>query len=138
MAKRIEKGICGICPANCGVEISLENERIVGVHPCKEHVEGIPCIRGRYSPEIVYSPDRIKKPLKRKGPKGTLDFEAISWDEAFDKIAEVVLSLKSQYGPECIASFFGRGFIFSQFFHPPAIYLSVEEDIAPYIKNLTV
>ncbi len=36
------------------------------------------------------------------------------------------------------ASFFGRGFIFSQFFHPPAIYLSVEEDIAPYIKNLTV
>jgi anaerobic selenocysteine-containing dehydrogenase len=109
LAKRIEKGICGICPANCGVEIGLEDDRIVAIHPWKEHIEGIPCIRGRHSPEIVYSTDRIKKPLKRNGSKGTLEFKEISWDQAFDEIARVILSLKSRYGPECIASFFGRG-----------------------------
>lgn len=109
MSKRIEKGICGICPANCGVEISLENDRIVAVHPWKGHIQGIPCVRGRHAPEIVYSADRLRRPLKRSGPKGTLAFTEISWDQAFDEIAKVILTLKSQYGPECIASFFGRG-----------------------------
>jgi anaerobic selenocysteine-containing dehydrogenase len=109
MAKRTEKGICGICPANCGVEIGLEDDRIVNIHPWKEHPQGIPCVRGRHAPDIIYSSDRLKTPLKRKGPKGTLDFEAISWDQALDEIAKVIFALKSQYGPECIASFFGRG-----------------------------
>ena len=58
MAKKIEKGICGICPANCGVEIVLENDRITEIHPWKKHPKGIPCARGRHGPEIVYSPDR--------------------------------------------------------------------------------
>ena len=109
MSKRTEKGICGICPANCGVEIGLENDRIVAVHPWKEHPQGIPCIRGRHAPDIVYSSDRLMRPLKRKGPKGTLEFEIISWDQALDEIAKEIFRLKNQYGPECIASFFGRG-----------------------------
>ena len=109
MTKRAEKGICGICPANCGVEIGLENDRIVEVHSWKEHPQGIPCVRGRHAPDIIYSSDRLKTPLKRKGAKGTLDFESISWDQALDEIAKVIFALKSRYGPECIASFFGRG-----------------------------
>ena len=109
MTKRTEKGICGVCPGNCGVTINLENDRITSILPWKGHVQGIPCIRGRHAPEIVYSPDRIKTPLKRKGPRGTLDFEEISWDQALDEIAGVILDLKHRYGPECIASFFGRG-----------------------------
>jgi len=109
MSKRVEKGICGICPANCGVEIALENDRIAGIHPWKDHPQGIPCTRGRYSAEIIYSTDRIEKPLKRKGPKGMLEFDEIPWDQALDEIAHVILALKKQYGPECIASFFGRG-----------------------------
>jgi len=38
-----------------------------------------------------------------------LDFEPISWEQALDEIAKVIFALKSRYGPECIASFFGRG-----------------------------
>ncbi|MBN2466803.1 MAG: molybdopterin-dependent oxidoreductase [Deltaproteobacteria bacterium] len=109
MAKKVVKGLCGICPGNCGVEITLENDRIASIHPWREHIEGVPCIRGCKSPEIVYSKDRITNPLKRKGPKGTLEFEAISWEQAFDEIAKKIFVLKGDYGPECIASFFGRG-----------------------------
>ena len=109
MSRKVEKGICGICPANCGVEIVLENDRIVKIHPWKEHLQGVPCVRGLHAPEIIYSPDRVKTPLKRKGSKGTLEFEAISWDQAWDEISKVILKLKKDYGPECIASFFGRG-----------------------------
>ena len=96
MTKRVEKGICGICPGNCGVTINIENDRITGILPWKEHVQGIPCIRGRHAPEIVYSPDRIKTPLKRKGPRGTLDFKEISWDQALEEIADVIFKLKNR------------------------------------------
>ena len=102
MPEIIRKGICGICEAGCGVEISLENDRITKILPWKEHIQGVPCTRGLHAPEIVYSPDRLKKPLKRKGPKGTLEFEAISWDQALDEIATVILKLKEQHGPQCL------------------------------------
>lgn len=109
MTERLVKGHCGICPGNCGVEIVLQDERITKILPWKDHPEGTPCTRGRHAPEIIYSPDRIKTPLRRTGPKGTLEFEPISWDQAFDEIAGVVLKLKSEYGPACLASFLGRG-----------------------------
>lgn len=109
MGKRVEKGICGICPANCGVEIGFENDRIATINPWKDHLQGVPCVRGRHASEIVHSPDRIKTPLKRKGPKGTLEFGAISWDQALEEVAGVIMALKKEHGPECIASFFGRG-----------------------------
>ena len=109
MTKRTEKGICGICEAKCGVEISLENDRITKIHPWKDHIQGVPCPRGLRAPEIIYSPDRLKTPLKRKGPKGTLEFKPISWDQALEEIAAKVFELKALYGPQCIGSFFGRG-----------------------------
>jgi anaerobic selenocysteine-containing dehydrogenase len=109
MVQRIEQGICGICPGNCGVEIGLDNDRIVQIDAWKGHRQGVPCVRGRHAPEIVYSPDRIKTPLKRSGPKGTLEFERISWDQALEEIARVIMALKKEYGPQCIGSFFGRG-----------------------------
>ncbi|SMD13367.1 Anaerobic selenocysteine-containing dehydrogenase [Desulfocicer vacuolatum DSM 3385] len=109
MFKRIEKGICGICGAGCGVSISLENDRITKILPWKKHPQGQPCLRGVKASSIVYARDRITKPLKRIGPKGTLAFTEISWDQALDEISQKILNLKSQYGPQCIASFFGRG-----------------------------
>lgn len=109
MSKRIEKGICGICGAGCGVSISLENDRITKIRPWKTHPQGQPCLRGIKASSIVYAPDRITRPLKRTGPKGTLAFTEISWDQALDEISQKILNLKDLYGPQCIASFFGRG-----------------------------
>jgi len=109
MSERVEKGICGICAAGCGVNITLENDRITKIHPWKTHPLGKPCVRGLHAPSIVYAPDRITKPLKRTGPKGTLSFTEISWDQALDEISQTILKLKSEYGPQCISSYFGRG-----------------------------
>ena len=109
MVQRTEKGVCGICPAGCGVKVGFNDDRIVEIQPWKEHPQGVPCLRGQHAPEIIYSKDRLKKPLKRKGPKGTLDFKEISWDQALDEIAQTILSLKEKHGPQCIASFLGRG-----------------------------
>jgi len=59
--------------------------------------------------EIIYSDSRLKHPLKRVGPKGTHEFEEISWDEAYDIIVQKLNDLKQKYGPEAVGIYAGTG-----------------------------
>jgi anaerobic selenocysteine-containing dehydrogenase len=59
--------------------------------------------------QIIYSDSRIKQPLKRKGPKGKLDFEPISWNEAYEIIADKMGEIKAAHGPEALAFYAGTG-----------------------------
>ena len=61
------------------------------------------CVRGLTHPQRVYSPDRIKYPMKRVGERGEGKFERISWDEALDTIAAKLKETKEQFGGEAIA-----------------------------------
>jgi cysteine desulfurase NifS len=67
------------------------------------------CTIGRHSPDVIYDPDRLLYPLRRVGPKGTYDFERISWDTAFDTIVERLQDIKAESGPEATAIYTGRG-----------------------------
>ncbi|USD35692.1 DMSO/selenate family reductase complex A subunit [Ferrimonas sp. SCSIO 43195] len=59
------------------------------------------CLRGRSLRKRVYAPDRLKYPMKRVGPRGSGQFERISWDEALNTVASELGRLRGQYGPEC-------------------------------------
>lgn len=104
-----KKGICGICPAGCWVEVGLQNGRMVDIRPDGGHPLGMICRRGQHAPEIIYSEHRLKTPLKRMGPKGTLEFEPISWDEAYDTIVDNLNRIKKESGPEAVSIYTGRG-----------------------------
>jgi cysteine desulfurase NifS len=101
-------GLCGICPAGCWVTVTLEDGKIQSVRP-QDHPLGMICTNGVHSAEIVHDPDRLKHPLRRKGPKGTYQFERITWDEAFEITVEKLQNLKARYGPETAAIYTGRG-----------------------------
>jgi cysteine desulfurase NifS len=107
---RIEErdGLCGICPAGCWVTVTLEDERIASVRP-QDHPLGMICTNGAHSAEIVHDPDRLRYPLRRVGPKGTHEFEPISWDEAFEIIVAKLGKIKDESGPEATAIYTGRG-----------------------------
>ncbi len=47
------------------------------------------CRRGQHAPEAVHSEHRLRYPMRRPGPKGSLDFERLTWDEAYEQIAGV-------------------------------------------------
>ncbi len=103
------KGICGICPAGCWVEVGLQKGRLVDIKADDTHPLGMICRRGEHSPEIVYSKHRLQYPLKRIGPKGTYEFKRISWDEAYSTIVENLFKIKKESGPEAAAIYTGRG-----------------------------
>ena len=107
--KRVKKGLCGICPAGCGVEIEMDGERLHQIKPMRDHPLGIVCTRGVHAEEIVYSPDRLKFPMKRVGDRGEGKWERISWDEAFEISSRFIKKVVEKYGSEAMAIYSGRG-----------------------------
>lgn len=103
------KGICGICPAGCWVEVGVRDGRLVSIEADKGHPLGMICRRGEHAPEIVHSDHRLRYPQRRVGPKGTHEFERISWDEAFETIVANLERIKRESGPEAVSIYTGRG-----------------------------
>lgn len=102
--------LCGICPAGCWLEAYLDHEgRLLETYPDSESELGMICEIGRRSSAIVYSPDRLRHPLLRSGPKGGYEFKRISWEHAFDTIVARLGSIKERYGAEATAIYTGRG-----------------------------
>ena len=110
MAKKtIKKGLCGICPSGCGIEITLKEGRLHRIKPMQGHPLGIVCTRGVHAEEIIYSPDRLSFPMKRVADRGKGKLERISWEEAFEISAHLIKKVVEKYGPEAMAIYSGRG-----------------------------
>jgi anaerobic selenocysteine-containing dehydrogenase len=87
----------------------MEDGRISRVAPLKGHPKGICCPRGTHAAEIVYSPDRLRHPLKRVGERGAGHFARVSWDEALDTIAGQLKRIAMEHGPQAVCLYTGRG-----------------------------
>ena len=77
-------------PVNCGLEIQVEDGRLVGINgnPHHDFSRGMLCVKGQSCGEIVNSEGRLTTPMVRNGPRGRNLWREISWDEALDAIAE--------------------------------------------------
>lgn len=67
------------------------------------------CVKGMSIIEQVYHPERITTPLRRTGERGSGKWEKITWDAAYDEIAEKMGALRETYGAESIAIISGTG-----------------------------
>ena len=105
----LKKGICGICPAGCWVQVGVEGGNLVSIEADEGHPLGMICKRGRHAPEIVHSPDRLQYPMRRVGPKGTYEFERVSWDQAYEDIVAGLEKIRDELGPEAVSIYTGRG-----------------------------
>ncbi|WNF38237.1 molybdopterin-dependent oxidoreductase [Bacillaceae bacterium IKA-2] len=104
------------CPRNCYDTCSMLTTVEDGViqfvegNPQNTYTNGTVCVKGNVYPRTVYSPDRIKYPMRQKG-RGTGNWERISWDEAYTEIAENILKIKKEYGstlPICLNKYSGN------------------------------
>jgi anaerobic selenocysteine-containing dehydrogenase len=108
----IVKTICGACAQNdCGMDVYVENGQIARIAGMKEHPynRGKLCPKGLAASQTVKDPLRLQHPLKRMGERGEGKWARISWDDALGEIAEKLLALKGQFGPETLGVFRGAG-----------------------------
>jgi anaerobic selenocysteine-containing dehydrogenase len=104
-----QPAICGLCPHGCWVRAHISEGKLVSVMADKHSQYGNLCGRGRLAPQVVYSPDRIRTPLIRNGPKGRQTFREATWDEAFDRIAREFMHIRDRYSGAALASYMGAG-----------------------------
>ncbi|MFW9916056.1 MAG: molybdopterin-dependent oxidoreductase [Candidatus Thorarchaeota archaeon] len=111
VAKRV-KTVCNLCGrSGCGMVITIKDDKAIKVHGDRNHPEskGILCPKGRKVLDVLYSPERLKYPLRRVGSRGMGKWERISWDEALDSIAKKLQEIRIQYGPEAVWFHKGSG-----------------------------
>ena len=96
--------MCGPGPG-CGIYAYVSQGRFTRVEGMKESPlnAGRICAKAHAAPQWVYSPQRLKYPLRRVGKKGEGKFERVSWDRALDMIAHKLKEQKEKYGPESLA-----------------------------------
>lgn len=100
---------CAMCISRCGVVATVDDGRLTGVNADPDHPNGCICVKGTAAPEIVYSPDRLRVPMKRTRPKGEADpgWVPISWDEALSLTASRLSEIKTKHGPQSVIFAFG-------------------------------
>jgi anaerobic selenocysteine-containing dehydrogenase len=96
---------CTLCYHSCGTKVTVENGKAVKVEGLESHPlnKGKLCPKGEAALENIYSPQRLKYPMKRVN-KG---WERISWDQALTEIADKLSKLKNEFGPSVLGVFSG-------------------------------
>ena len=95
------------CPDMCSILAHVKDGRLVRVEgdPDQPFTAGFVCAKVRREPELVHSPDRVRTPLRRTGPKGTGQFAPVSWTEALDELVGRWQAILREDGPLAILGY---------------------------------
>ncbi len=109
VSDEIRKTTCYMCACRCGINVHMKDGKVAYIEGNRDHPvnRGVLCAKGSAGIMQHNAPSRLRKPLKRVGPRGSGEFEEISWDEALD-IAVGWLKPLHDTNPEKLAFFTGR------------------------------
>ena len=108
-----DKAVCRFCGVGCGIMIATRKGRVVAVKGDPESPvnRGLNCVKGYFNATIMYGGDRLTRPLLRM-KDGKYDkkgrFTPVSWETAFDVMAEKFKEYYAKNGPASVA-IFGSG-----------------------------
>lgn len=105
-ATAVVRGACPHdCPDTCATLVTVRDGRAIRMQGDPDHpfTNGFLCAKVNRYLERTYHPERLTTPLRRSGPKGSGQFEPVSWDVALDDIAARLAAVAaSSDGPQAI------------------------------------
>jgi anaerobic selenocysteine-containing dehydrogenase len=113
MAKQLVA--CNLCEAICGLELTIEDgphgsRTVTGVRGDKDDPlsRGHICPKGVAIADIYSDPDRLRRPIRRVGNGPDARWQEISWDEAFDAVADGLASAINAHGKDAVGIYLGN------------------------------
>ncbi|NNK17190.1 MAG: molybdopterin-dependent oxidoreductase, partial [Sulfitobacter sp.] len=109
VSDEVRKTTCYMCACRCGINVHLKDGKVAYIEGNRDHPvnQGVLCAKGSAGIMQHNAPSRLKAPLKRVGPRGSGEFEEISWDEAYDIACKWLKPIRDE-NPEKLAFFTGR------------------------------
>jgi len=104
------KAPCRFCGTGCSVMVGTKAGKVVATHGDVESPvnRGLNCVKGYFLSKIMYGEDRLTRPLLRM-KNGRYDkngdFAPVSWDQAFDIMAEKFKAALKSKGPKGVGMF---------------------------------
>jgi formate dehydrogenase alpha subunit len=92
---------CPYCGCGCQVDLHVRDGKVVGASSpvMVGPGQGNLCVKGRYGYEFIHHPDRLTRPMVRKGG----ELVEVSWDEALDEVAGRLKEIMEENGPDSVA-----------------------------------
>ena len=118
---RAVKTHCCFCGMQCGIQLLVKNNKVVGFEPWME----FPFNEGRLCPKGVQRylqdnhPDRLLDPLERVEGEG---FAPISWDRAMDRVISEIHRIQGQYGKDAFSILSGVSLTMKKAFSWASLY----------------
>ena len=100
------------CPSTCALQIEKISDTKIGKvrgAPDNIYTAGVICSKVARYKERVHDPNRILKPMRRIGNKGSGKMAIITWDEALEEICDKFIEIEKQYGSEAIWPYYYAG-----------------------------
>ena len=109
VSDEIRKTTCYMCACRCVINVHLKRGKVAYIEGNRDHPvnKGVLCAKGSAGIMQFNAPSRLQAPLKRVGPRGSGEFEEISWDEALSMATNLLEPIRKN-NPEKLAFFTGR------------------------------
>ena len=103
---KIHYGMCNLCDSICGLEIEYEGSQVVSIRGDKQDPfsRGHICPKGLSHKKVYEDPDRLRKPMRRKGE----EWVEVSWEEALDEAGSRLATVQKNYGADALAVYYGN------------------------------
>jgi anaerobic selenocysteine-containing dehydrogenase len=97
---------CPLCEAMCGLELTVEGERVTGIRPNEDDVwsRGFICPKGAVLGELHHDPDRLRAPLVRDGDR----WREVGWAEAFAEVERRLRPVVERHGLGAVTAYVGN------------------------------
>jgi anaerobic selenocysteine-containing dehydrogenase len=95
------------CPDMCSLVAEVEDGRVLRIQgdPDEPYTAGFACAKVNRDMEVLHSPDRIRTPLRRTGPKGSGQFAPVTWDAALTEITDRWKAVIAKSGAEALLGY---------------------------------
>ncbi len=109
VSDEIRKTTCYMCACRCGINVHMKDGEVAYIEGNRDHPvnRGVLCAKGSAGIMQVTAPSRLRAPLKRTGPRGSGEFQEISWEEALETAVQWLEPIRKS-NPEKLAFFTGR------------------------------
>ncbi|WP_424985650.1 molybdopterin oxidoreductase family protein [Microbulbifer sp. S227A] len=109
VSDEIRKTTCYMCACRCGINAHIKDGKVAYIEGNRDHPvnQGVLCAKGSAGIMQHNAPSRLRKPLRRVGPRGSGEFQEISWEEAISTAVGWLTPLH-ETAPHKLAFFTGR------------------------------